>query len=57
MFSRKWSHIVSGDDGELARDSRWWKAFGGERVTEMSLLFDSLNWYARGDGTLMQSSR
>ncbi|KAF7563780.1 hypothetical protein G7046_g325 [Stylonectria norvegica] len=35
MFLHKWSHIVGGDDGELTRQSRWWKSIRGERITEV----------------------
>ncbi|KAM0346878.1 hypothetical protein ACHAPU_005218 [Fusarium lateritium] len=35
-FLQKWSHIVGGEDGELARNSRWWRSLRGERtVTEI----------------------
>ncbi|WAO88390.1 BZIP domain-containing protein [Fusarium falciforme] len=32
MFLQKWSHIVGGEDGELTRNSRWWRSLRGERV-------------------------
>ncbi|CAM1505537.1 Fc.00g111740.m01.CDS01 [Cosmosporella sp. VM-42] len=35
MFLRKWSHIVGGDDGELTRQSRWWRSLRGDRITEV----------------------
>lgn len=36
MFLDKWSRIVGGDDGELTRQSRWWRSLRGEpRVTEV----------------------
>ncbi|KAM5351506.1 hypothetical protein ACJ41O_004229 [Fusarium nematophilum] len=31
-FLQKWSHIVGGEDGELTRNSRWWRSLRGERV-------------------------
>ncbi|KAF5026629.1 hypothetical protein F66182_1255 [Fusarium sp. NRRL 66182] len=31
-FLQKWSHIVGGEEGELAKNSRWWKSLRGERV-------------------------
>ncbi|KAF4335102.1 hypothetical protein FBEOM_11026 [Fusarium beomiforme] len=35
-FILKWSDIVGGDEGELARNSRWWRSLRGERaVTEI----------------------
>ncbi|KAJ4268523.1 hypothetical protein NW762_002586 [Fusarium torreyae] len=35
-FLQKWSHIVGGEEGELARNSRWWRSLRGERtVTEV----------------------
>ncbi|KAF9772504.1 hypothetical protein IL306_009787 [Fusarium sp. DS 682] len=35
-FILKWSYIVGGDEGELARNSRWWRSLCGERaVTEL----------------------
>ncbi|CAJ0553891.1 Ff.00g124030.m01.CDS01 [Fusarium sp. VM40] len=35
-FLQKWSHIVGGEEGELARNSRWWRSLRGERtVTEI----------------------
>lgn len=35
-FLTKWDKIVGGPDGELARQSRWWRAMRGERVAEIS---------------------
>ncbi|KAH6897058.1 hypothetical protein B0T10DRAFT_526305 [Thelonectria olida] len=35
MFLQKWWVIVGGDDGELTRQSRWWRSLRGERVTEV----------------------
>lgn len=29
-FLAKWAGVVGGDDGELARQSRWWRDFRGE---------------------------
>lgn len=34
-FLQKWSVVVGGPEGELARQSRWWKAMRGEEVTEV----------------------
>ncbi|RGP80638.1 hypothetical protein FLONG3_1242 [Fusarium longipes] len=35
-FLQKWSDIVGGEEGELARNSRWWRSLRGERtVTEI----------------------
>ncbi|EXA50086.1 hypothetical protein FOVG_02936 [Fusarium oxysporum f. sp. pisi HDV247] len=31
-FILKWSDIVGGDEGELARNSRWWRSHRGERI-------------------------
>ncbi|KAK7404199.1 hypothetical protein QQX98_010041 [Neonectria punicea] len=35
-FLQKWWLIVGGEDGELTRQSRWWRSLRGERVTEIS---------------------
>ncbi|KAF4454586.1 hypothetical protein F53441_2929 [Fusarium austroafricanum] len=36
-FILKWSHIVGGEEGELARNSKWWRSLRGERtVIEIS---------------------
>ncbi|KPM43524.1 hypothetical protein AK830_g3037 [Neonectria ditissima] len=34
-FLQKWWLIVGGEDGELTRQSRWWRSLRGERVTEL----------------------
>ncbi|KAF0638284.1 hypothetical protein FPSE5266_04752 [Fusarium pseudograminearum] len=35
-FLQKWSDIVGGEEGELARNSQWWRSLRGERtVTEI----------------------
>lgn len=34
-FLRKWAVVTGGDEGELARGSRWWRAVRGERVEEV----------------------
>ncbi|KAL6924825.1 hypothetical protein ACHAPO_001778 [Fusarium lateritium] len=35
-FLQKWSDIVGGEEGELARNSQWWRSFRDERtVTEI----------------------
>lgn len=36
MFLRKWAVAVGGDDGELTRQSRWWRTMRGERVEEVA---------------------
>ncbi|KAF7551588.1 hypothetical protein G7Z17_g4919 [Cylindrodendrum hubeiense] len=36
LFLQKWELIVGGDDGELTRNSSWWRSLRGERVTEIS---------------------
>lgn len=35
IFLQKWWLVVGGEDGELTRQSRWWRALRGERVTEV----------------------
>ncbi|KAH7329168.1 hypothetical protein B0I35DRAFT_473796 [Stachybotrys elegans] len=34
-FLGKWSHVIGGDEGELARQSRWWQSIRGDRITEI----------------------
>jgi hypothetical protein len=35
-FIQKWSNIVGGEEGELARNSQWWRSLRGERtITEI----------------------
>ncbi|KAH8737752.1 hypothetical protein BGZ61DRAFT_438936 [Ilyonectria robusta] len=36
LFLQRWELIVGGEDGQLTRQSRWWRSLRGERVTEIS---------------------
>ncbi|KAI5465737.1 hypothetical protein BGZ63DRAFT_411240 [Mariannaea sp. PMI_226] len=36
LFLQKWWTIVGGEDGELTRQSRWWRSLRGDRVTEVA---------------------
>ncbi|KAH7170492.1 hypothetical protein EDB81DRAFT_941392 [Dactylonectria macrodidyma] len=35
IFLQRWALIVGGEDGELTRQSRWWRSLRGDRVTEI----------------------
>jgi hypothetical protein len=34
-FLRKWRAVIGGDEGELARGSRWWRDMRGDRIEEV----------------------